>query len=135
MLLASDWASYEPGLPQNLVKGVCSIGGIFDLEPIRLSYLNKTLRMDGAEAHRNSPLQQTYRTRAPLSLVVAADESEEFHRQSQEMRDLWRALGYPVELVIPSGLDHFDVVNDLANPECPLVLHQLEQMGVAFRGR
>jgi len=135
MLLANDWTSYEPGLPQDLVKGVCSIGGIFDLEPIRLSYLNKTLRMDGADAHRNSPLHLTYRTSAPLSLVVAADESDEFQRQSREMRDVWRALDYPVEVVIPPGLDHFDVVNDLANPECPLVRHQLEQMDIAFRGR
>ncbi len=132
MLLATDWVAYGKGLPADLVKGVCSIGGIFDMEPIRLSYLNKTLHMDKEQSKRNSPLQQTYRIAAPISLVIAVDESEEFHRQSKAMHMHWKALGYPVESLIPEGLDHFNVVNDLANPQCPLVLHQLAQMALAF---
>ena len=132
MLLATDWQAYAEGMPANLVKGVCSIGGIFDMEPIRLSFLNAKLRMDEAQAQRNSPLSQSYRHRAPLSLVVARDESDEFHRQSKEMQAHWRGLGYPCELLVPGDLDHFNVVNDLANPQCPLVVHQLEQMRLAF---
>jgi arylformamidase len=132
MLLGTDWPAFGPGLPRNLVKGVCSIGGIFDMEPIRLSFLNEKLHMDAAEAARNSPLLQDYPFSAPLSLVVAVDESDEFHRQSQQMRDFWKTLGYPVELMIPPGLDHFNVVNDLSDPQCPLVLHQLAQMQMAF---
>jgi arylformamidase len=132
MLLATDWASYAPGLPANLVRGVCAIGGIFEMEPIRLSYLNKTLRMDAAQARRNCPLHQAYRSAAPLSLVVAVDESDEFHRQSDAMQAHWRSLGYPCELLVPEGLDHFNVVNELADPQCALVLHQLQQMKLAF---
>jgi arylformamidase len=132
MLLATDWRAYGEGLPENLVKGVCSIGGIFDMEPIRLSYLNRTLQMDEAQARRNAPLSQAYRYPAPLSLIVAKDESDEFHRQSQEMRDHWLRLGYPCELLVPDDLDHFNVVNGLADPQCPLVLHQLAQMRLAF---
>ena len=134
MLLGTDWPAWGEGLPPDVVKGVCSIGGIFDLEPIRLSFLNKTLHMDAEQARRSSPLHQTYPTPAPLSLVVAVDESDEFHRQSREMQRHWAGLGYPVQLVIPPGLDHFNVVNDLANPGCALVAHQLEQMRLAFGG-
>lgn len=133
MLLATDWENLGEGLPPAVVKGVCSIGGIFDLEPIRVSFLNNTLKMDAAQAARNSPLNQAYRVSAPLSLVIAVDESDEFHRQSEEMRNHWEVLGYPVELLIPPGLDHFNVVNDLADPSCGLVLHQLEQMKMAFK--
>lgn len=132
MLLGTNWPEWGEGLPMDLVKGVCSIGGIFDLEPIRLSFLNKTLKMDVEQARRNSPLHQIYRARAPLSLVVAADESDEFHRQSREMEQHWSSLGYPVELVIPGELDHFNVVNELGNPDCSLVAHQIEQMKLAF---
>ena len=32
------------------------VSGIFDLEPIRLNYLNERLGLDAAEARRNSPL-------------------------------------------------------------------------------
>ena len=135
MLLATHWARWGEDLPQDLVKGVCSIGGIFDLEPVRLSFLNQTLKMDAAQAARNSPLQQTYREPAALSLVVAIDESDEFHRQSAQMRDHWLTLGYPATLLVPQDLDHFNVVNDLANPACPLVQHQLDQMRLAFQRR
>lgn len=133
MLLGTNWPEWGEGLPPDLVKGVCAIGGIFDLEPIRLSFLNKTLKMDAVQARRNSPLHQTYRAPAPLSLVVATDESDEYHRQSREMEQRWTALGYPVELVIPPGLDHFNVVNELGNPDCSLVAHQIEQMKLAFK--
>ncbi len=132
MLLGTDWQAYSSGLPANLVKGVCAIGGIFDMEPIRLSFLNAKLRMDQGQARRNSPLAQSYRYPAPLSLVVAKDESDEFHRQSQAMRAHWQRLGYPCELLVPGDLDHFNVVNDLADPRCALVLHQIEQMRLAF---
>ena len=37
------------------VQGGLAISGIFDLEPIRLSYLNAKLGLDEAEARRNSP--------------------------------------------------------------------------------
>ncbi len=132
MLLAADWPALDPTLPVNLVKGVCAIGGIFDLEPIRLSFLNQKLRLTPDQVRKYSPLKLEYATPAPLSLIVAVDESEEFHRQSQEMHARWKSMGFPVEFLIPQGLDHFSVVNDLGDPDCSLVQHQLEQMRLAF---
>jgi arylformamidase len=132
MLLATDWPNFAPGLPRDLVKGACAIGGIFDLEPIRLSFLNEKLHLTPDQVERHSPLRQTYPVAAPLLLVVAADESHEFHRQSAEMERFWKALGYPVDLVVPSGLDHFDVVNQLRDPQCSLVKLQLDHMRKSF---
>ncbi len=132
MLLATDWPAFGADLPKDLVKGACSIGGLFDMEAIRLSYLNKTLKMSKEEAARNAPLLQKYPVSAPLSLVVAVDETPEYHRQSQAMADLWRKLGYPVELLVPQGLNHFDVVNQLRDPGCELVKVQLAEMEKAF---
>lgn len=128
MLLATDWPAFGQGLPRDLVKGACAIGGIFDLEPIRLSFLNEKLRLTPQQVERHSPLRLTYPTRAPLLLVLAIDESDEFHRQSAEMKAFWEGLGYPVELAIPPGLDHFNVVNQLSDPGCELVRLQLGQM-------
>ena len=133
LLLATDWPAIDPELPNNLVKGVCAIGGIFDLEPIRLSYLNQKIGLTADQAIKYSPLTVNYPVSAPLSLVVAVDESDEFHRQSQQMREHWEALGWPVESLTPLGLDHFSVVNNLSDPECILVHHQLAQMKLAFQ--
>ncbi len=133
MLLGTDWPALDPELPIDLVKGVCSIGGIHDLEPIRWSFLNQKLQLSPAQAARHSPVHLHYRHRAPLSLVVAVDESPEFHRQSELMHAVWQSLGYPVEVLVPADLDHFSVVNALGDPGCALVQHQLAQMRLAFK--
>jgi len=132
MLLATDWPAWGADLPADLVKGACAIGGIFDLEPIRLSFLNEKLHLTPEQVAHHSPLRLRYPRPAPLLLVVAKDESPEFHRQSEEMAALWRGLGYPADLTVPEGLDHFDVVNQLIDPDCPLVRLQLDHMRRAF---
>lgn len=132
MLLATDWPAFGAGLPPDLVKGACAIGGIFDLQPIALSFLNQKLHLTPGQVARHSPLLQSYKVPAPLLLVVAADKSDEFHRQSQEMQRFWQGQGLPADLVVPEGLDHFDVVNQLRDPSCGLVKLQLDHIRTAF---
>ena len=127
MMLATDWPTFSPGVPQDVVKGVCAISGLFDLEPIQLSYLNDTLGMTPEAALRNSPVRQSYATQAPLLLVVGADESEEYQRQTHLMADFWRARGGSTEVVVPEDLDHFSIVDSLYDPAAELVHKQLNQ--------
>ena len=54
MLMAEGWAE-AMGLPRDVVKGGCGISGLYELEPIRLTYLNETLGLDEHTAARNSP--------------------------------------------------------------------------------
>jgi arylformamidase len=128
MLLATDWPRFGAGLPADLVKGACAISGIFELEPIRLSYLNQTLRLTPEMAARNSPALLSYPCRANLLLVLGEDESAEYHRQSQDMAAKWRALRYPCEYCVPDRLDHFTIVDSLGDPAADLVRRQLQQM-------
>ena len=51
-----------------------AISGIYDLEPIRHSYLNEKLRADEATCRRNSPMMQEGGPLKPLSLVVGSAE-------------------------------------------------------------
>jgi len=69
-----------------------------------------------------------------LLLVVAKDESDEFHRQSEDMKALYQRLGQPIDLVVPDKLDHFDVVNQLRDPKCGLVDLQLDHIRRCFGG-
>lgn len=132
MMLATDWPAYGSDLPQGLVKGASAISGLFELEPIRLSYLNDTLRMDAAMAARNSPALLDYPRPAPLLLVPGADESDEYRRQSRDMARRWRDLGYPCEMYVPAGLDHFSVVDSLIDPNAELVARLLATMDTAW---
>ena len=42
-------------MDEAVVAGGLTISGLFDLEPIRLCYLNEKLGLDAEEARRNSP--------------------------------------------------------------------------------
>jgi arylformamidase len=128
LLLATDWPAFAPDLPADLLQGGCAISGIYDLEPIRLCYLNDTLHMDEAVARRNSPLFHLPQQGADLILAVGGSESEEFLRQNREMAAAWRGQGFPcLELEMP-GKDHFTIVGQLLEPGnglSPAILRQM----------
>ena len=125
MLLATNWTAFASGLPRDIVKSGYAISGLFDLEPIRLSYLNEVLAMDEAVAARNSPVRLAYPVEAPLLIAVGALESEEYHRQAQAMETVWQDLGYPTQMTIEPDLDHFTIADKLGSPDSDVVRAQL----------
>jgi arylformamidase len=120
MMMCTDWPAFEPGLPADLVKGGCAISGLYDLEPIRLSYLNAEVGLDPEMARRNSPLHLAPASAAPFMLCVGGGESDEFHRQTREFADHWRHDGRPLEVMTPPGLDHFAIMEAFADVESAL---------------
>jgi arylformamidase len=84
--------------------------------------------MTRAVAERNDPSRQHYPAAAPLMIVLGDDESEEYYRQAVAMASRWSKLGYPLEMWLEQGRDHFDVVNDLRNPAADLVRAQLRHL-------
>jgi acetyl esterase/lipase len=89
------------------VRGGLAISGIYDLEPMRLSYINDKLRLDEDEARRNSP----GRTEKPLSIAYGADELPELGRQSEDYAKLLNTKAVAVP-----GRNHFTVLEELASP-------------------
>jgi arylformamidase len=54
MMLASDW-EMETGRAMPPLRHVCALSGIFELEPIRLCFLNDVLGLQADEVARYSP--------------------------------------------------------------------------------
>jgi arylformamidase len=99
-------------MPHACVKAGIAISGIYDLEPIRLSYLNEKLRLDAPEAHRNSPMLN-WLSEKPILLAYGTKELPELQRQSQAYAAVRkRAEARPLE-----GHDHFTILEELASPE------------------
>jgi arylformamidase len=103
------------------VAGGLAISGIYDLEPIRLNYLNEKLSLDAVEADRNSPLRHLPSRAAPLVVAVGLGELPELIRQSEEYAAAWRAHGLPGEYLPLAGHDHFSILDELARPDGKLV--------------
>lgn len=116
MAASTDWPAFEADLPAGLLAGACSISGVYDLEPIRLSYHNKVLRIAPEEAAPWSPLHGLPAEAPPLLLAVGSEETDEFLRQHAEYAAAWRERGLPLAEVDMTGLHHFTAVDALADP-------------------
>jgi acetyl esterase/lipase len=100
-----------------VVAGGLAISGIYDLEPIRLSYLNEKLALDADEARRNSPILHLPERAGPLVVAVGGGELPELRRQSAEYAAAWHAKGLPGTFDELPGLDHYGALEELARPE------------------
>ena len=103
-------------------RGGIAISGIYDLEPIRHSYLNEKLQLDEAEARRNSPLLHLPKRAGRLVVAFGAQELPELKRQSIDFATAWRDHGLACELRELPGCHHYAALEQLANPQGELAL-------------
>jgi acetyl esterase/lipase len=103
------------------VAGGLAISGLYDLEPIRLCYLNDKLRLDAAEAARNSPIAHLPAAAAPLVVTVGLDELPELVRQSEEYWAAWSRHALRGEYLPLPGHEHFSILEELARPDGKLL--------------
>lgn len=99
------------------LAGGVAISGLYDLEPIRLCYLNDKLGLDPAEAARKSPLLHLPPRAAPLVVTVGLDELPELIRQSQNYAAAWQRHGLPGRYLPLAGHEHFSILEELARPD------------------
>ena len=93
-----------------------AISGIFDLEPIRHSYLNVKLRLDEAMSRRNSPMMQAGGPLKPLSLVAGSAELPLLRKQTADFAGHRARYGLPVTYEEIPGADHFSIMDELIAP-------------------
>ena len=114
MLLCCRWKEVDAELPFLPVHGALGISGVYDLEPIRLTPFLSDLALTPASVKRLSPVFFP-RPKRPLHAVVGGDESDEFLRQTQMIRDQWGPTAVPVSETLV-GHHHFDMLHNLADP-------------------
>ncbi len=129
--LASYLAATAPHgdpLPQTLPKSLLLVSGIYDLAPIRDSFLQPEIALTEAEAAHWSPLGADHATGPARTLVVGGAETPPFHTQA---RALQRQLPGPALLRIEPRLHHMDVVLALGDPDHPLGRHLGEMVAAS----
>jgi arylformamidase len=111
------------------VRSALAISGIFDLEPIALSYLDERLRLDAGEVAALSPARTLRPGLAPLALAVGGDELPELQRQSTSFRDAAGSLGVALALHVLPGHHHYSILDELARPDGALTGALLRLVG------
>jgi arylformamidase len=116
-------------MPLPVVRGGLAISGLYDLEPIRLNYLNEKLRLDEAEARQNSPLFHLPQSAGALVIAYGRDELPELQRQSTVFGHAWLGAGLPGRVLAIDGVNHFTILETLAQPGGVLAGALLEMLG------
>jgi len=68
------------GVPEDVIKGACAMSGVYDMEAIRLAAKgpNDQLKLDEAEAKRNSPIRHLPKASCPIIVAWGAPELDGF---------------------------------------------------------
>jgi arylformamidase len=111
------------------LRGGLAISGIYDLEPIRLNYLNEKLGLDEAEAGRNSPLLHIPPMAGELVVAYGTRELPELCRQSIDYAHAWVERGLAGHLLPVDGANHFTILEALADPQGVLAQALLAMLG------
>jgi acetyl esterase/lipase len=119
-IVVSGWSAgghlTSMALSNTHVRAGMAISGIYDLEPIRHSYLNVKLGLDEAMSRRNSPMMMAGGAPKPLSLVVGSAELPLLRRQTADFACHRARYGLPVTYEEISGANHFTIMDEMASP-------------------
>lgn len=123
--LTSDWSPLD--LKQDILKGGVLLGGIYDLKPVRLSSRSRYINFTDGMEESMSPQRNLKNLSAPLTLAYGLKESPEFKRQTVDFASALQRAKKKVE-VITSDLNHFELLESLANPDSPIFQAALKIM-------
>jgi arylformamidase len=119
-IVVSGWSAgghlTSTALSHPKVRAGMAISGIYDLEPIRASYLNVKLGLDEEMSRRNSPMMQAGGPPKPLSLVVGSAELPLLRKQTADFAGHRAKFGLPVTYEEIPGANHFTIMEELLSP-------------------
>ncbi len=119
MAMNPDWTA-DQGLPEDAIKGGCSVSGVYDLAAVAASFQQDELKIAPEVVAQQSPLRSLPSRAAPLICAVGSGETKEFIRQQAEYVAAWRQKGLPCRTVDLVGDDHFSAADRLADRHHPL---------------
>ena len=117
MVLATDWSKISNDLPEDIVKTGIPISGLYQLDPIRKTTIADALELDDAESLALSPHFFEPKTDAPILVTLGGGETPEFHWQTDNFVNKWKGLKASLDYFAEPDVDHFGVVERLANLE------------------
>ena len=125
--LLTDWPSLD--CPRQIIKAATCVSGPYDLEPVMLSARSSYVDLDKAEMLALSVNRHTDRIPCPVIVAYADGDTDEFQRQSREFANALDHSGRLAERRRVSGVNHFELMEQFADPESELVRCILAQMG------
>lgn len=115
MCLQTAWER-DYGLPQDPFRGAVMASGLYDLAPLRYSFLQPKIQLTEDTVRRCSPLLHVRPSPTPVLLTWGGLEQPEFSRQSLAWRDAWLAAGNRAEVLDQPEAHHFSAIHGFEHP-------------------
>jgi arylformamidase len=103
-------------LGHRLVKAGLAISGVFELGPVRDTYLNEKLRLTEQEIVTLSPMRSPMVDK-PLAFAYGTAELPPLVSDSRDLHALRSAAHLPGALIPVPRANHFTIVHELRDPE------------------
>lgn len=111
------WLFDEPGAVSPYgIRGALLLGGLYDLAPLRHSFLQAEVNLTDEEIRDFTPLTHRFAPSVTCEILVGERETPPFHEQAARFRDHLAAQEVPVRLGLVEGTDHMSSVRDLGIP-------------------
>jgi arylformamidase len=129
VLLTTDWTRF--GAPADVLKSGTCVSGMYELRPVLLSARSAYVKLTPEEEDEFSAIRHLDRLRCPITIAYGSKESPEFQRQGRTVAQALRARGAPAQELILDGLNHFEGIRSMIEPQSPLARQVLGQLGLA----
>lgn len=98
-------------------KGILALSGIYDLSPLRQSFLQQELRLTDDEVACFSPISMDSARSGAMVLMVGEAETLPFHRQAAALRQKLLDEGWDVSYQSIKGANHMSIMAQLGSPD------------------
>jgi arylformamidase len=130
-LLAMALSTAPAAAPVRLA-GAALLSGVYDLDRIRLTYVNDALGLTEEDARRNSPVRFLPISADEVLVARGETETDEYRRQHDLLVAALRRAGPEAEVrsLVCGTRNHFDLPLGLGDPDDELGRAMLRTMGV-----
>ena len=115
--LVTNWPEF--GLPDTAVKGGLCMSGMYEMEPVRISWRREFVHFTDQMADAMSAQRHIDKLHAPITVTYGTFETPDFQRQSRDFAAAVKAAGKPVELIEVPNYAHLEMAESLGNPYGP----------------
>lgn len=112
MALQTNWEQ-DYGLAKDPFVAAILFSGLYDIQPLRYSYLQPQIQLDDGIIKRNSPAFSVRPCKTPIWITWGGAETSEFERQAHSYHRAWQSAGNQSELRPIGSGDHFTVIHGL----------------------
>ncbi|WP_062014553.1 alpha/beta hydrolase [Aureimonas sp. AU4] len=105
----------DPDAAGMRVASALLLSGVYDLAPLRTSFLHDLIGLTDEEVERWSPLRRRLRADASVSLLVGEHETAPFHEQAAQLAKHLGTGGAATRRLVLPGEDHMTAVRALGD--------------------